>query len=292
MEALARFVFGNILLAHHVLLAFRTIFAVKMPRFKLTIEYDGSKYRGWQFQKDTPTVMGRLMDACKEVFQVNDFELYGSGRTDAGVHALGQVAHLDIKTAMPHYIVEQRLNEQLPASINILRVEKAHPRFHARYDAVARSYVYHIAKRRTAFGKDFVWWVKDPLDAKAMADAATLFLGMHDFRSFGQTEREGESTLVELQALRIYEIDNSILIHIVGSHFLWRMVRRMVGVLVEVGRGRFSGKDIEAFLREYSEMPARFTAPPSGLYLDRVYYPGESVGEEPRWLVNIHPVHA
>lgn len=260
-----------------------------MPRFKLTLEYDGSKFKGWQFQKDLPTVMGKLQDACKDVFSADDFELYGSGRTDTGVHALHQVAHLDIKkTVMPPHIIKIKLNDILPAAINILDVEKASPNFHARYDAEARSYVYQISKRRTAFGKDYVWWIKDNLDVKAMADVTPIFLGMKDFKSFGVQEKKGESTTVELISLRIFEIDDSILIHIVGSHFLWRMVRRIVGVLVEIGRGRMTDKDIQGFFWEKSEIPSQFTAPPSGLYLERVYYKGEEISDEPKWLVNIH----
>ena len=258
-----------------------------MPRFKLTLEYDGSKFKGWQFQKDLPTVMGKIMDACKDVFSADNFELYGSGRTDTGVHALYQVAHLDIKTVMPPNTIKIKLNDALPAAITILDVEKTGPNFHARHDAVARSYVYHISKRRTAFGKDFVWWIKDSLNVKAMADVTPLFLGMKDYKSFGQKDKEGESTLVNLTALRIFEVDDSILIHIVGSHFLWRMVRRMVGVLVEVGRGRMTDNDVIRFFKEHSEIPAQFTAPPSGLYLERVYYKGEPISDEPKWLVNI-----
>jgi tRNA pseudouridine38-40 synthase len=149
-----------------------------MPRFKLTLEYDGSRYRGWQFQREVPTVMGKLMDAIKDVYNKHDYELYGSGRTDASVHALAQVAHLDIDSAMPPHVALTRLNEVLPTSINILSIEKVQPRFHARYSATARSYVYHITKRKSAFGKDFTWWVKDPLDVKAMADVTVHFIGM------------------------------------------------------------------------------------------------------------------
>lgn len=258
-----------------------------MPRFKLTLEYDGSRYRGWQFQREVPTVMGKLMDAIKEVYNKHDYELYGSGRTDAGVHALAQVAHLDIDSTLSPSSAKSKLNDALPASINILKIEKAKPNFHARYDAIARSYVYHISTRKTAFGKDFVWWIKDELNVKAMADATVHFVGMKDFKSFGTPEKEGESTLVKLDQLKIFEVDDSILIHIVGSHFLWKMVRRIVGTLVEVGKGNLSQEDIDFFFRQYSDLPAKFTAPPAGLYLERVYYPGDKIEEEPVWLMNI-----
>lgn len=258
-----------------------------MPRFKLTIEYDGSHYRGWQFQREMPTVMGKLMDAIKAVYEVHDYELYGSGRTDGGVHALAQVAHLDIESTLPPHVAKSRLNEELPSSINVLNIEKVSPRFHARYSAVARSYVYHIAKRRTAFGKDYTWWVKDELNVKDMAEATTLFTGMKDFRSFGMAEKDDSSTLVKLQTVKLFEVDDSILVHIVGSHFLWKMVRRIVGTLVEVGRGSITADDIQRFFSEYSDQPAQFTAPPSGLYLERVYYPGDKIADEPEWLMNI-----
>ncbi|MEY1639760.1 tRNA pseudouridine(38-40) synthase TruA [Tenuifilum osseticum] len=258
-----------------------------MPRFKLTIEYDGSRYRGWQFQREAATVMGKLMDAIKEVYKVSSYELYGAGRTDAGVHALGQVAHLDIDSAMPPYVAMERMNEVLPASINILDMAKVSPRFHARYDAKHRSYVYHISRRRTAFGKDYCWWVKEPLNVEAMAAVTHHFTGMKDYKSFGAPEKEGESTLVKIDHLKIFEVDDSILIHIVGSHFLWKQVRRMVGTLVQVGLGKLSEADIDLFFSEYSTLPAKFTAPPSGLYLEHVYYAGESINQEPTWLINI-----
>ena len=258
-----------------------------MPRFKLTIEYDGSHYRGWQFQREAPTVMGKLMDAIKEVYKVNSYELYGAGRTDAGVHALGQVAHLDIDSAMPPYIAMERLNEILPSSINILEMVKVNPRFHARYDAKYRSYVYHISRRRTAFGKDYSWWVKEPLNVEAMAAITPHFVGMKDYRSFGTAEKEGESTLVKIEHLKIFEVDDSILIHIVGSHFLWKQVRRMVGIMVQVGLGKLTENDIDLLFKDYSTLPGKFTAPPSGLYLERIYYAGEIINEEPAWLINI-----
>ncbi len=258
-----------------------------MPRFKLTIEYDGSRYRGWQFQREVPTIMGKLMDAIKEVYQVKDYELYGSGRTDAGVHALGQVAHLDIDSTMPSYVAMERLNEVLPATINIIDMVKVNPRFHARYDAKHRSYVYHLSRRRTAFGKDFCWWVKEPLNIEAMAAACKHFEGMKDYKSFGVPEKDGSSTLVKIETFKLFEVDDSILIYIVGSHFLWKQVRRMVGTLVQIGLERLTESELLSFFEKYSDIPAKFTAPPSGLYLERVYYAGETLSPEPKWLLNI-----
>ena len=130
-----------------------------MPRFKLTIEYAGTRYRGWQIQKNARTVQGELARAVTEVTGRERFDLHGAGRTDAGVHALAQVAHLDIATTLPPATLAARLNESLPADVNVRRVETTDHRFHARRDAVARRYVYQLARRRTAFAKPFVWWV-------------------------------------------------------------------------------------------------------------------------------------
>lgn len=241
-------------------------------RFKLTLEYDGSRYGGWQIQKNARTVQGELLEAAQKIFGTPDVEIYGAGRTDAGVHARGQVAHLDAPTRLAPEQIRMRLNDELPADINILRAEPANPRFHARHDARQRAYTYQISKRRDAFGKKYVWWVRDPLDLRLMRAAAAQLVGFHDFRSFGDTEKEGQSTLVELSRLDIREDADRIYVHLVGSHFLWKMVRRIVGVLVEVGRGRMDLETVEGFLQRPSREPARLTAPPSGLFLEKIDY--------------------
>ncbi|MBN8678441.1 MAG: tRNA pseudouridine(38-40) synthase TruA [Chitinophagales bacterium] len=244
-----------------------------MAKFKMTLEYDGARYAGWQLQKNDRSVQGELLDAAAKLFGNQPIEVYGAGRTDAGVHARGQVAHLDVaETRLSPDQIRIGLNDALPHDINILRVEKAHPKFHARHDARSRSYTYQISKRRDAFGKKYVWWVRDPLDIRAMRDAAARLEGFHDFRSFGATEKAGQSTLVDLDQVEIREEADRIYIHITGSHFLWKMVRRMVGVLVEVGRGRMNGQDVETFLKTESREPAKYTAPPSGLFLERIEY--------------------
>src|SRR5205085_10912781 len=150
---------------------------IPVMRFKLTIEYAGTRYSGWQIQKNARTVQGEIDRAVRSVSGRKDFELYGSGRTDAGVHALAQVAHLDVVTTLPAESLRRRLNDELPADINILAAEPVPHRFHARHDAVARRYLYQIARRRTAFAKPYVWWVKDPLDADVMRTAAQGFVG-------------------------------------------------------------------------------------------------------------------
>src|SRR5215468_11188968 len=143
-----------------------------MARFKLTLEYVGTRYRGWQVQKNARTVQGELHAAVAKVSGRRDFESYGAGRTDAGVHALGQVAHLDLETRQPPEPLRFALNDELPPDIGVVRVEKTTRQFHARHSAVARSYLYQLSRRRTAFGKPFVWWIRDALDLGRLREAA------------------------------------------------------------------------------------------------------------------------
>jgi len=253
-----------------------------MPRFKLRIEYAGTRYSGWQIQKNARTVQGELHHAVIEATDVRDFELYGSGRTDAGVHALAQIAHLDVRTSLPPESLRRRINDALPADINVLAVEKAPHKFHARHDAVSRAYVYQIARRRTAFAKPFVWWVREPLNLQQMREGAAAFVGRRDFRGFTDDDPDEKSTIVEIGACRIEEDGDAILIVIEGSHFLWKLVRRLVGVLVEIGKGALPPSAAAALLRDPKGLPAALTAPPSGLFLARVLYPGEPAGEIPR----------
>jgi len=249
-------------------------------RFKLLIEYEGTRYSGWQRQENAKTIQGTIVKAANEIFG-NDFvDLQGSGRTDSGVHALCQVAHLDAKTVLAPEIIRLKLNDLLPHDINILEVEKTSQNFHARHDAKSRSYLYQISKRRTAFGKNFVWWIKDKLDFKKMESASKLFIGMHNFSSFSDDDPEEKSTKVLIEDIQIKEEGYLILIRIVGSHFIWKMVRRIVGVLVEVGRGRKTEKDILNYLSVKSNEVAKFTAPPSGLFLEKVLYEGEKLSDD------------
>jgi tRNA pseudouridine38-40 synthase len=275
-----------------------------VPRFKLTIEYAGTRYSGWQIQKNARTVQGEIDRAVRSITGRRDFELYGSGRTDAGVHALAQVAHLDVGTNIPGATLVRRLNDELPADINVLAAAVVPHRFHARRDAVARRYLYQIARRRTAFAKPFVWWVKEPLDLDRMRDAARAFVGLRDFQSFAASDRavtrsdraviqdddgsSGEpSTLVLVDRLDVGEAGDLVLIGIEGSHFLWKMVRRVVGVLVEIGRGELDPAAAASFLSTSSDSPARLTAPASGLFLERVYYTADARGSHLRAITPV-----
>ncbi len=243
-----------------------------MPRFKLTIEYQGTRFSGWQVQKNARTVQGEIIGAIKKVFDTNDFEFQGAGRTDAGVHALNQVAHLDIKTNLNEKRIKNLLNDNLPADINILTVEKTTKNFHARRDATYKSYLYIISQRRTAFAKNFIWWIKDELDFDKMNLSAQNFIGFKNFISFSELDDEEKTTFVKIEDIQMKKEGALILIRIIGSHFLWKMVRRMIGVLVEIGRGNLTSDDLVRYLKEKSDEPAKFTAPPSELYLEKVFY--------------------
>jgi tRNA pseudouridine38-40 synthase len=244
----------------------------------LTVEYAGTRYSGWQIQKNARTVAGEIDLAVRTVTGRKDFELYGSGRTDAGVHALGQIAHLDVSTSLAPDTLRRRLNDELPADINILAAVVVPHRFHARHDAKARRYVYQVSTRRTAFAKPYVWWVKEDLNLEAMRAAASAFVGMHDFASFSARDDEADperSSRVLLERLEIVVDGSLVLIVVEGSHFLWKMVRRLVGVLVAVGQGELTPDAAAALLHGDSPAPARLTAPASGLFLEKVYYQGD-----------------
>jgi tRNA pseudouridine38-40 synthase len=258
-----------------------------MARFRLDLEYVGTRYSGWQAQRNARTVQGALHEAVRRVSQRDDFDSYGSGRTDAGVHALQQVAHLDLETRLAPEPLRRALNDELPADVNLLRVEKVSRSFHARHSAVGRSYLYQVARRRTAFGKPFVWWIRDPLDAGAMAAAARVFEGRHDFRSYADADPAEKSTTVVVERVEVVEAGALVLVRVLASHFLWKMVRRMVGAVVEAGRGGLRPAEAERFLREASDVPARLTAPPSGLFLERVLYEGDRLPGPPRPVLDL-----
>jgi tRNA pseudouridine38-40 synthase len=255
-----------------------------MKTWKLTLEYDGTRYSGWQEQSNARTIVGELRKAAEDFFQ-RQVEIGGAGRTDAGVHALAQVAHLKLppRGGRPKHLPRPQeilygINDRLPADINLLEVAEAPDRFHARHDAVSRSYLYQISTRRTAFDKKYVWWVKDRLVVEAMAQAAAAIAGRHDFAAFseGDAKREGQSTIVVVESAEIATDEHLILFRITASHFLWKMVRRLAGSLVGVGRGSVGIDDFARLIEQPSSQtrldPAQVTAPPSGLFLESVAY--------------------
>jgi len=186
--------------------------------------------------------------------------------------------------------IQAALNERLPADIHVLKVESVPERFHARHSAISRQYLYQISTRRTAFAKDYVWWVKSRLDLERMEQCARMFVGKHDFHNF--TERPGEqgSTLVVVEDLRLKPIENLILVRFAASHFLWKMVRRVVGVLVQVGMGALQVETVSQFLKQPPAEVGQWTAPAAGLFLERVLYPGESLSNEIQPAISVHRV--
>jgi tRNA pseudouridine38-40 synthase len=250
-----------------------------MPTYRLTIEYEGTRYHGWQEQKNARSVAGELRRAIDEAGGTVK-EIGGSGRTDAGVHALAQVAHLRMAETVDPKSFRREVNDLLPADVHVLSLAPAPAKFHARHDAVLRSYLYQISRRRTALAKRFVWWIKRPLDEKRMAEAAALLAGRHDFRLFCERPAEQPSTIVVVEGAEVASAGGLVLVRVMASHFLWKMVRRVVGTLVRVGAGEL---DLAGFrtllaakpLRSGRGLPAEWTAPPSGLFLERVLYQGD-----------------
>lgn len=249
--------------------------------WKLTVEYDGSNYSGWQEQANAKAVAGELRRVAEELLR-QPVDLHGAGRTDAGVHALGQVAHLRIRgaSAPPPDVMMREMNERLPSSIVVLAVEPADGRFHARHDAVARTYAYRISTRKSAFHKRHVWWVKDRLDIAVMSRAARMLEGRHDFVCFRALDKSDpgharESTIVVVSTARIEQDGDEIVFRIEASHFLWRMVRRLVGVIVRIGQGQVTTDDLMRLLSGKCDPKldvAAWTAPASGLFLEKVKY--------------------
>ena len=253
-----------------------------MTTFKVILEYDGTRYAGWQDQKNARTVMGELKKAARELFGA-DVDMQGSGRTDAGVHALGQVMHMRVAPQVRHTVdvIRRRLNEALPADIVILHVERAPRSFHARHDALTRAYIYQISRRKQAFTKRYVWWVKEDLDIEDMTKAASLLAGRHDFVCFRAADpsRPDESTVVVVESAEIETEEDIIQFRIEASHFLWRMVRRIAGVLVKVGKGEVSLEEFRKLLEGRCDPGldvAAWTAPASGLFLEGVRYTSSS----------------
>ena len=254
-----------------------------MQTWKLTLEYEGTRYSGWQEQANARTVQGELKKAAADLFG-RELEIGGAGRTDAGVHALAQVAHLKVHRRPGDARIDRRpieilrgINDRLPSDINLLAVEEADARFHARHSAILRSYLYQISTRRTAFGKRFVWWIKDELNAASMAEAARVITGRHDFSAFSERDSgRDQSPIVVVESSAVVREEHLLVFRISASHFLWKMVRRLVGSLVEVGRGNVSVDDLKGSLAKPKAgakfNPARLTAPPSGLFLERVTY--------------------
>jgi tRNA pseudouridine38-40 synthase len=253
-----------------------------MHTYKFVIEYVGTRFSGWQEQKNALTVTGELRRAL-DTAGARVVEIGGAGRTDAGVHAIAQVAHVRLENAPDAGALMREVNENLPADVNVLSVTAADARFHARHHAISRSYVYQIATRRTAFAKRYVWWIQDALDVDAMRRAMEACLGEHDFARFSDRAKDQTSTSVRTDRAEIAVADALVLLRFEASHFLWRMVRRLTGAIVSVGLHGLDGDAFKALLDPDEEASAgergrtalEWTAPASGLFLEAVRYRGD-----------------
>ncbi len=245
-----------------------------MPRYKLIIEYDGAPFCGWQYQDNGPSVQGALEEAVKAMTGAQ-VRVNGAGRTDAGVHALGQVAHLDLEKSYSADRVRDALNAHLrPHPIGVLSAQIVPETFDARFSAIRRHYIYRIANRRAnlALGIGHTWRVPRPLDVAAMHEAAQVLIGKHDFTTFRDTECQAKSPEKTLDVLDVTREGDDVSITTSARSFLHSQVRSMVGSLVWVGHGRWSAKDMRAALDAKDRTACGPVAPPDGLYLVRVDY--------------------
>jgi tRNA pseudouridine38-40 synthase len=243
-------------------------------RFKLTLEYDGGAFLGWQRLSEGATVQGALEDAVEKLTGARA-DVIGAGRTDSGVHALGQVAHLDIEKPIEPWKLADALNALVrPYPIAVLKAEQAAPDFHARFDAVNRVYLYTILNRRApaAVSRGFVWQISRELDAEAMRAAARRLLGRHDFSTFRDSQCQAKSPVKTLDRCDVERSGEEVRIWCEARSFLHRQVRSMVGTLVEVGLGKMSGDDLADALAAADRARCGPVAPPDGLYLTRVDY--------------------
>ncbi len=245
-----------------------------MTRYKITIEYDGTNFCGWQKQKSGLSVQEVLEKALFAFTHVQS-EIYGAGRTDAGVHAYGQVAHFDLPEEREPFEMQASFNALVrPHAVGVLKVEKVSDDFHARFSAKERSYIYKILNRRTpaVLDKNRVWQVGLPLNEKKMQQAALLLLGRHDFSTFRDSECQAKSPVKTLDELTITRRGDYLFFVVKARSFLHHQVRNMVGSLVEVGLGRWTVEDFHEALHACDRRRGGPTAPAAGLYFQSVKY--------------------
>ena len=246
-----------------------------MPSYLLTIAYDGTPFHGWQRQDGFDTVQERLESAFATILGEST-AVHGAGRTDAGVHALRQCAHVQITKAFACNVLQRALNGNLPDAIVVRAVREVPARFHARFDAIGKRYAYRFwcSPQRPVLGLERFCWVKRPLHLDPMRRAARALLGTHDFASFatnpGYVRKRG--TVRTISALRLVRRPHGIDLVIQGNGFLYNMVRTIAGTLLDVGRGKLVADDVSAILDSKDRREAGATAPPTGLYMLRVLY--------------------
>ncbi|RLB05929.1 MAG: tRNA pseudouridine(38-40) synthase TruA [Deltaproteobacteria bacterium] len=245
-----------------------------MRNVKLTIEYDGTAYHGWQIQPGLRTIQGVMKEKIAQITQ-EEVNLIGAGRTDAGVHALGQVANFRTSSKINPFSLQRGLNSLLPPDIVIRDVQEAEEGFHARFSARSKVYEYHILNQPypSAIWRNFAWFVPFELDLSSMRRCAEILIGTHDFSSFRAAGDESRHSIREVLRLEIERRgDSLIVVAIEANAFLREMVRSIVGTLVDVGRGKTSPTEFEEIFRARDRRLAGMTAPAHGLFLKEVKY--------------------
>lgn len=245
-----------------------------MNNYRLKIQYDGTRYRGWQRQKNGfDTIQGRIEQVLSRQMR-HPVEIDGAGRTDAGVHAREQVANVRLDYRGTTEELRDCLNEYLPEDIRILEVEIAGERFHSRLNATGKVYEYRLCKKGCfdVFARKYQWQMEDVLDVARMKEAAGLLLGEHDFKGFCTKASRKKSTIRRIDAIDIHETDNAVTLRFSGNGFLYNMVRILTGTLVEIGVGSREISTVEEILREKKRTLAGVTAPAQGLTLVQVKY--------------------
>ncbi len=245
-----------------------------MKNIKLTIEYDGTRYRGWQRLADSENTIQGKIEKVLSIMTGEVIEIIGSGRTDAGAHALGQVANFKTNSNISEKDIKDYCNQYLPEDIVIKNVGKVDERFHARYNATSKKYLYRVwnSKAPTAFHRKYTYHVPQELDLKAMKRAVGLLVGKHDFRAFSSVKSKKKSTEREVYSIEILELGEEINFIIHGNGFLYNMVRIIVGTLLEIGEGKRKVESISEIFKEGERAKAGITVPAQGLYLYEVYY--------------------
>ncbi|MBQ5672384.1 MAG: tRNA pseudouridine(38-40) synthase TruA [Oscillospiraceae bacterium] len=245
-----------------------------MYTYRLTLSYDGSRYNGWQKQGNTKNTIQEKLETLLSRLTGEEVEVNGSGRTDAGVHAMGQVASFRTAAEQDCEALLRDMRRYLPEDIGAVALEPAEPRFHARLNATGKTYVYRVWTEEcpNVFERKFLYTVTEPLDLAAMRAAAEYLTGTHDFMSFCANKRMKKSTVRTITALRIDKIGGELRFTVSGDGFLYNMVRILVGTLLEVGMGKRSPDSIPALLDAKDRSQAGYLVPPHGLRLEAVYY--------------------
>ncbi|GLC83386.1 tRNA pseudouridine(38-40) synthase TruA [Lacrimispora brassicae] len=252
-----------------------------IKNYRMILEYDGSRYDGWQKQGNTEQTIQGKIEHVLERMTGQAVEVHGSGRTDAGVHALAQVANFYVAGKMRPEEIREYLNQYLPEDIRVKTVELAEERFHSRLHAQEKTYLYQIemGEKRQVFERKYVYGLFKALNVKAMEQAASFLTGEHDFKSFCSNRRLKKSTVRVLNRIEFEQQGSRLLIRYTGNGFLYNMVRILTGTLIEVGLGQRKAEEMKEILEAKDRSAAGFTAPPEGLFLEQVRYKGPNTPE-------------